>query len=162
MKTWRTAWRNLTKEAELPGLRFPWICGTIALCSWLKRECQNQTLMAIVGHVSREMLEHCSHIRMQAKREAVAALEPPKAQATVQSAAADAILRHNGKLRPCVHAIIHIGALGGRAEDDLPQANTIIGCYATNLCVKSSKAYKTGPSHTFCSIPSKSIQVHSD
>jgi len=31
--------------------------------------------MAIAGHVSREMLEHYSHIRMQAKREAVAALE---------------------------------------------------------------------------------------
>jgi hypothetical protein len=31
--------------------------------------------MAIAGHVSREMLEHYSHIRMQAKRDAVAALE---------------------------------------------------------------------------------------
>jgi integrase len=30
-----------------------------------------QTLMSIAGHVSREMLEHYSHIRMQAKREAV-------------------------------------------------------------------------------------------
>ena len=27
--------------------------------------------MSIAGHVSREMLEHYSHIRMQAKREAV-------------------------------------------------------------------------------------------
>jgi integrase len=34
-----------------------------------------QTLMAIAGHVSREMLEHYSHIRMQAKREAVESLE---------------------------------------------------------------------------------------
>jgi hypothetical protein len=31
--------------------------------------------MAIAGHVSREMLEHYSHVRMQAKREAVAALD---------------------------------------------------------------------------------------
>ena len=31
--------------------------------------------MAIAGHVSREMLEHYSHIRMQAKREAVKSLE---------------------------------------------------------------------------------------
>jgi intergrase/recombinase len=37
-----------------------------------------QTLMAIAGHVSREMLEHYSHIRMQAKRDAVAALEAPR------------------------------------------------------------------------------------
>ena len=35
----------------------------------------DQTLMSIAGHVSREMLEHYSHIRMQAKRDAVAALE---------------------------------------------------------------------------------------
>jgi hypothetical protein len=39
-----------------------------------------RTLMAIAGHVSREMLEHYSHIRMQAKREAVAALEPQNTQ----------------------------------------------------------------------------------
>ena len=31
--------------------------------------------MSIAGHVSREMLEHYSHIRMEAKRDAVAALE---------------------------------------------------------------------------------------
>jgi len=35
-----------------------------------------QTLMAIAGHVSKEMLEHYSHIRIQAKRDAVASLEP--------------------------------------------------------------------------------------
>jgi hypothetical protein len=33
-----------------------------------------QTLMAIAGHVSRKMLEHDSHIRVQAKRDAVSLL----------------------------------------------------------------------------------------
>jgi hypothetical protein len=33
------------------------------------------TIMGIAGHVSREMLAHYSHIRMKAKREAVATLE---------------------------------------------------------------------------------------
>jgi hypothetical protein len=33
-----------------------------------------QTVMAIAGHVSRKMLEHYSHIRMDAKRRAVAAM----------------------------------------------------------------------------------------
>jgi hypothetical protein len=33
------------------------------------------TIMGIAGHVSKEMLPHYSHIRMQAKREAVAKLE---------------------------------------------------------------------------------------
>ena len=33
--------------------------------------------MAIAGHVSRRMLEHYSHIRMDAKRKAVEAIEQP-------------------------------------------------------------------------------------
>jgi hypothetical protein len=32
--------------------------------------------MSIAGHVSRKMLEHYSHIRVQAKRDAVKLLEP--------------------------------------------------------------------------------------
>ena len=35
----------------------------------------DHTLMAIAGHVSGETLEHYSHIRMEAKRDAVAALD---------------------------------------------------------------------------------------
>jgi hypothetical protein len=34
--------------------------------------------MAIAGHVSKEMLEHYSHIRMEAKRTAVEALDKVK------------------------------------------------------------------------------------
>ncbi len=37
-----------------------------------------QTLMAIAGHVSRQMLEQYSHIRLQAKREAVQAIDSLK------------------------------------------------------------------------------------
>ena len=33
--------------------------------------------MGIAGHVSKEMLQHYSHIRLQARREAVAFLETP-------------------------------------------------------------------------------------
>jgi hypothetical protein len=35
----------------------------------------DDTLMAIAGHLSRRMLEHYSHVRMAAKREALARLE---------------------------------------------------------------------------------------
>jgi hypothetical protein len=38
-------------------------------------EASEQTVMAIAGHVSREMLEHYSHIRQQAKRKAVESLD---------------------------------------------------------------------------------------
>lgn len=52
------------------------ICVTTASRGLLKKGVPEQSLMAIAGHVSKEMLEHYSHIRMQAKRQAVAALEP--------------------------------------------------------------------------------------
>ena len=77
--TWRTAWRNLTREAGLQGLRF----------HDLRHHCitriaeagvPEQTLMAISGHVSKQMLEHYSHIRMQAKRDAVKAIDSFKPQ----------------------------------------------------------------------------------
>lgn len=45
--------------------------------------------MAIAGHVSREMLEHYSHIRMKAKREAVTAIDSVKPPAVQDQQAAD-------------------------------------------------------------------------
>ena len=38
-------------------------------------EASEQTIMAIAGHVSRQMLEHYSHIRQEAKRRATDALD---------------------------------------------------------------------------------------
>jgi len=38
-------------------------------------EASEQTIMSIAGHVSREMLEHYSHIRQEAKRRAVETLD---------------------------------------------------------------------------------------
>ena len=38
-------------------------------------EASEQTIMALAGHVSREMLEHYSHVRQQAKRKAVESLD---------------------------------------------------------------------------------------
>jgi integrase len=40
-------------------------------------QASEQTLMAIAGHVSREMIEHYSHIRMEAKRTALDAIAKP-------------------------------------------------------------------------------------
>jgi hypothetical protein len=39
-----------------------------------------QTVMALAGHVRREMLEHYSHTRIQAKHSAVTALAAKKAK----------------------------------------------------------------------------------
>lgn len=70
MKGWRTAWRALTRKAGLPGLRFHDLRHNF-VTKHLEAGTPEHTLMAMVGHVSREMLEHYSHVRMKAKQEAV-------------------------------------------------------------------------------------------
>ncbi len=72
---WRTAWRKLAKEAGLEGLR-PHDLRHHAITKLAESsEASEQTIMSIAGHVSREMLTHYSHIRTEAKRKAVAALD---------------------------------------------------------------------------------------
>ena len=76
MKSWRSAWRKLTRRAGLGGLRFHDLRHH-CITRLAEAGVAEQALMAIAGHVSREMLEHYSHIRMQAKRDAVSMLERP-------------------------------------------------------------------------------------
>ncbi len=73
-KTWRTAWRRLTVEAGLKGLRFHDLRHH-GITKLAEAGVPDQTLTAIAGHVSREMLEHYSHVRQQAKRQAVDAID---------------------------------------------------------------------------------------
>lgn len=73
--TWRSAWRKLTRAAGLHGLRFHDLRHH-SITRLAEAGVPEQTLMAIAGHVSRKMLEHYSHIRVQAKRDAVQLLEP--------------------------------------------------------------------------------------
>jgi integrase len=80
MKSWRSAWRKLTRRAGLGGLRFHDLRHH-CITRLAEAGVAEQTLMAIAGHVSREMLEHYSHIRMQAKRDAVSMLERPSISA---------------------------------------------------------------------------------
>jgi integrase len=74
--SFRTAWRNATKATGLPGLRFHDLRHT-AITKLAESLASEQTIMAIAGHVSRRMLEHYSHIRMEAKRAAVEAISQP-------------------------------------------------------------------------------------
>jgi integrase len=70
-----TAWRKLAKEAGLEGLR-PHDLRHHAITKLAESaDASEQTIMSIAGHVSREMLTHYSHIRQEAKRKAVAALD---------------------------------------------------------------------------------------
>jgi integrase len=90
MQSWRTAWRALTVEAGLPGLRFHDLRHH-CITRLAEAGVPDHTLMAIAGHVSREMLEHYSHIRMDAKRDAVASLDGPKRQPVKQAVRAEKV-----------------------------------------------------------------------
>ena len=84
-KIWRSAWRALTKAAGLKGLRFHDLrhqCVT----ELLEKGAPEQTVMALAGHVSKRMLEHYSHIRMEAKRKAVQLLAPVAADEAEKAA----------------------------------------------------------------------------
>lgn len=73
---WRSAWESLREAAGLSGLRFHDLrhhCITRLAESGVP----DHVIMSIAGHVSKEMLEHYSHIRMEAKRRAVAMLDHP-------------------------------------------------------------------------------------
>jgi len=70
MAGWRTAWRKLTAEAGLPGLRFHDMRHH-AITELAESPASDGTIMAIAGHVDPKMLRHYSHIRKQAMREAL-------------------------------------------------------------------------------------------
>jgi integrase len=72
-RSWRSAWRALRKKAGLQALRFHDLRHH-AITELAESQASDQTIMAIAGHVSREMLEHYSHVRLEAKRRAVEAL----------------------------------------------------------------------------------------
>ena len=69
MKGWRTAWRRALKDAGL-NIRFHDLRHT-CITKLAEGQASEQTLMSIAGHLSRKMLEHYSHIRMEAKRAAL-------------------------------------------------------------------------------------------
>jgi integrase len=102
INSWRTAWRHATHLIEcrdcgqlqspreickneecradiqdiksaIAGLRFHDLRHT-CITKLAEGQASEQTLMAIAGHVSRKMLEHYSHIRLEAKRQALDAI----------------------------------------------------------------------------------------
>jgi len=83
MHSWRTAWRRLTQEAGLRGLRFHDLRHH-AITELAESSTSEQTIMSIAGHVSARMLAHYSHVRLKAKRDALALLsDGPEAEGHV-------------------------------------------------------------------------------
>jgi integrase len=74
--SWRSAWRAALRRAGLQ-LRFHDLRHTAITNLSESPEVSEQTIMSIAGHLSRRMLEHYSHIRLQAKRRALDAIARP-------------------------------------------------------------------------------------
>jgi integrase len=70
-----TAWYN---ACETAGVRYRWHDLRHTFVSRLaeKPNVSEGTIRALAGHVSQRMLQRYSHIRVQAKRAAIASLEP--------------------------------------------------------------------------------------
>src|ERR1700720_1890515 len=69
-KSWRSAWRSLRKTAGIGALRFHDLRHH-AITELAESQASDATIMAIAGHVSRQMLEHYSHVRLDLKRKAL-------------------------------------------------------------------------------------------
>ena len=85
MLKWDTAWRALRDEAGLHGLRFHDLRHTV-ITELAEMGVADHVLESISGHLSRRMLEHYSHIRIDAKRQALDALDDLRRRATAQMA----------------------------------------------------------------------------
>jgi len=74
MGEWKTAWRRARRLAEL---EYRWHDSRHTLVSRLAENpnVSEETIRALAGHVSKQMLQRYSHIRAQAKRDAISALE---------------------------------------------------------------------------------------
>jgi integrase len=74
MLQWDTAWRALRDGAGLHRLRFHDLRHTV-ITELAEMGVADHVLESISGHLSRRMLEHYSHIRIDAKRQALDALD---------------------------------------------------------------------------------------
>jgi integrase len=84
-RKWDTAWRALREAAVLPGLRFHDLRHTV-ITRLLEAGEPDHVVESITGHLSRRMLEHYSHIRLKAKKDALDRLDASTKSATIKSA----------------------------------------------------------------------------
>jgi Phage integrase family len=81
MLQWDTAWRALRDGAGLHGLRFHDLRHTV-ITELAEMGVADYVLESISGHLSRRMLEHYSDIRIDAKRQALDALDAARRAST--------------------------------------------------------------------------------
>ena len=129
---WRTAWRKLTEACGLGGLRSHDLRHHAVTKLAESSEASEQTIMAIAGHVSRQMLEHYSHIRQEAKRRATDSLDNVTITAQLPK------WKHAAEEREHRQLVERKGrkALGGGGlapNAPLPKAGALPGCATPRL-----------------------------
>ena len=79
VRSWQRAWRKILKDAKL---HYRWhdLRHTFVTRLAENPNVSEETIRALAGHVSKEMLQRYSHIRVKAKREAITALERDRSQ----------------------------------------------------------------------------------
>ena len=77
MTTLKTAWKKVKEDAGVTG-RFHDTRHTFITDLAESGEAGDETIRDLAGHVSKQMLKHYSHIRMEAKRRAVDSLSKRK------------------------------------------------------------------------------------
>ena len=98
--TLKTAWHNLREKAKVTGR---WHDNRHTLVTELAESgAGDQTIMDIAGHVSKQMLKHYSHIRMEAKRTALESIV--KKQTDTEPAGQRNGLAE-GSLQKCLHEL---------------------------------------------------------
>jgi len=91
MNEWKSAWYTALRDAKLSyrwhDLRHSFITRLLE-----NPEISEETVRALAGHVSRKMMEHYSHIRQKAKRDAIVLLEKHSQTRAAQEQASDCLL----------------------------------------------------------------------
>jgi len=96
--TLKTAWTNVRANAKVTG-RFHDNRHTL-ITELAESGAGDQTIMDIAGHVSKQMLKHYSHIRMEAKRTALESI-------VKKSMSTDASIQQNGQAGKSLQKSLH-------------------------------------------------------
>jgi integrase len=83
VRSWQRAWRKVLKDAKSEiKMHYRWhdLRHTFVTRLAENPNVSEETIRALAGHVSKEMLSRYSHIRVKAKREAITALERDRSQ----------------------------------------------------------------------------------
>jgi integrase len=117
-KSWRSAWRSLRKAAGIPALRFHDLRHH-AITELAESQASDATIMAIAGHVSRQMLDYYSHVRLDLKRKALDELATRRGSAESKAASYDTNHDTIEASEGCAHDVSYRKDWSGREDLNL-------------------------------------------